>query len=232
MENISSPRRLAVAFLLTVALTAACSDGPLRLTQPPPSPAPPPSISSITGDMGSIGGGASMVIVGTGFQAGVVVLFDDVAVVPRFDSRDTLRTTMYLETPPHAAGAVDIVVRNPDGQSTRNAGAHTYVPPETFDPNGTWIGGTFDGSHRDMKVVIQNGRVVRVQCFGGLPSAELTVSGSTVVGGAFTVSLDDHEIVAGRMVAAREMIGTMNFSDCAPQMYWRAGPRMAQNRAR
>jgi IPT/TIG domain-containing protein len=227
MQNIFSRRRLTRALLLITVLFAGCGVDPGTApgNLPPPPSFPAPTITSVTGDTGSTDGGASVTIVGTGFHAGVVALFGDRAVVPRFDSRDTAHTTMFLETPPHAAGPVDIVVRNPDGQSARAVGAHTYVAPATFDANGTWSGDAFDGSHRGMRVVVQNGRVVSTLCAGPLqPFVEIKPSAPIAIAeGAFTVTMDDHELISGRMVAPREMVGTMDVGECT-QMSWRATP--------
>ena len=217
--------RPTAGLLLAVTLIAGCgvdpgtSPGPL----PPPS-APAPAITSVTGDTGSTGGGASVTIVGTGFLGGVVALFDDRVVLPRFDSRDAARTTMYLETPSHAAGPVDIVVRNPDGQFARVVNGHTYVPPETFDPNGTWSGSSFDGSHREIGFVIGNGKILSAQCFGDSPSPEQLLPGPVpVVGGEFTVTAGDHQIMSGRIVAPKEMVGFVDVVGCT-HMSWRASP--------
>lgn len=166
-----------------------------------------------------------MRIVGTGFRSGTVAVFDGVRVAARFDSRDTAHTTMYVETPPHAAGTIDIVVTNPDGLSDRMAGGHTYVAPETFDPNGEWAGEAWDGSHRGMLLVIQGGRLLRASCFGMTAVTPLTPAEPvTLAGGSFTLFQDGHEVMTGRSVASNEMIGTMNFGECGA-MFWRASPR-------
>ena len=81
--------------------------------------------------------GAPLRIKGTGFTGGTDVTIDGVA-LPTFFYEGTL----YTEAPPHAAGVVDVVVTNPDGQAVRWSGALTYAPPEFFDFNGTWEGGS------------------------------------------------------------------------------------------
>ena len=211
--------------LLTAALIAGCGGDPPAtvVAPPPPPPAPPPSITSVTPATGSTAGGAWMQIVGTGFRSGVVAVFDGVSVRPAFDSRDVGLTTMFLETPPHAAGTIDIVVTNPDGQSARYAGGHTYAAPETFDTKGEWVGEAQDGSHRLVGFTIQNGKLVSAYCVPSdgavtLPLAEPI----NVIGGAFSVS----EIMSGRIASTTQMVGTMNFQECS-FMSWRAYPRAA-----
>ena len=103
-----------------------------------------------------------MRIVGSGFQSGAVAIFGEVRVHPRF----TGATAMSIETPPQQAGTIDIAVANPDGQLARYAGGHTYVAPETFDPNGEWLGESWDGSHRLVGFTIQSGKLLRAHCIG------------------------------------------------------------------
>jgi hypothetical protein len=65
-------------------------------------------------------------ITGTGFQTGATVTFGGTAL--------TLvsvvnATTITGTTASHAAGAVDVLVSNPDGQSGKCAGCYTFTPP-------------------------------------------------------------------------------------------------------
>jgi hypothetical protein len=63
-------------------------------------------------------------ISGTGFQAGATVTFDG----PATNVRVVSDTFILVTVPPHTAGAVDVVVTNPGGQTARLAGAYTYMP--------------------------------------------------------------------------------------------------------
>ena len=45
---------------------------------------------------------------------------------------------LYLSTPAHAAGTVEVIVTNPDGRAA--SGTFTYASPATFDFNGDWQG--------------------------------------------------------------------------------------------
>jgi hypothetical protein len=60
---------------------------------------------------------------GKGFQSGATVTFDGTATPATVESGDTILTT----APPHPAGAIDIVVINPDGRTSRLEKAFTYV---------------------------------------------------------------------------------------------------------
>jgi len=94
-------------------------------------PAPAPSVTSITPSSGSTVGGTSVTISGGNFAANATVAIggsqaSSVAVV---DSG-----TITALTPAHAAGAVDVVVTNTDGQSGTKTQAFTYVTPQAAMP--------------------------------------------------------------------------------------------------
>jgi IPT/TIG domain len=69
-------------------------------------------------------------ISGDGFQPGATVTFDGSPTIATVESGHYILTT----APPHSAGAIDIVVSNPDGQTSRLEKAFTYV--EDFSPGG------------------------------------------------------------------------------------------------
>ena len=224
--------RLVTSVLSVAALAGAlvacgkvptAPDQPAR-TQPSPQPAPAPvTITDISRNAGSTGGGASVTIGGTGFTSFVTVTFGNTsaqAVV--FDPRNP--NSLFLETPPHTAGVVDVIVTNPAGQADRLTAGYTYVSPDSFDLNGLWTGWTYDGSDRAMAFTIQNNNLISVSCFGGFdsPSSSLTLSAlSPVSSGAFTLAGNDGVKVTGRIVSAGEVIGTMTMGSCT-NMAWRA----------
>jgi len=110
---------------------------------------PAPAISSVTPNFGPTSGGSLVTIAGANFQAGAAVTFGGAAAsgVTVLDS-----STMTALTPAHAAGAVNVVVTNPDAQSATLASGFTYasttgfytVSPcrivDTRDPNGPYGG--------------------------------------------------------------------------------------------
>jgi hypothetical protein len=87
--------------------------------------APPvaaPSITAVAPNAGSTGGGTAVRITGSGFQAGATVTLDGEPWTVSADKSTVIRLT----TQAHAAGAVDVVVSNPGGQTVRLAAGYTY----------------------------------------------------------------------------------------------------------
>ncbi|MCZ6691499.1 MAG: IPT/TIG domain-containing protein [Planctomycetota bacterium] len=76
--------------------------------------APPPSITSIAPDDGPIGGGTIITIVGDNFQPGAQIELGGIAVLSAGFVSSTVLTGV---TDVGVFGFVDVVVRNPDGQS-------------------------------------------------------------------------------------------------------------------
>jgi hypothetical protein len=106
-------------------------------------PVPAPGVSPASG---TIDGGTSVTITGTGFQPGVpgtTVTFGGVAGT----GVNVLSSTkIQVTTPAHAAGAVDVKVTNPDSQSLTLPGGYTYVTSPIitglFVDSGLSTGGT------------------------------------------------------------------------------------------
>jgi len=88
----------------------------------------PPSPVSVSPASGSTFGGTSVTITGTDFRTGATVTFGGTALTSvTVVNANTINGT----TASHAAGAVDVVVRNGDGQSGTCTGCYSYVasPP-------------------------------------------------------------------------------------------------------
>jgi hypothetical protein len=84
---------------------------------------PPPSLTGISPAAGPTAGGTPLTLVGENFASGASVTFDGDPAVSTFlvsARRITCRS------PAHAAGSVDVVVTNPDGQSSTLAAAFAY----------------------------------------------------------------------------------------------------------
>ncbi len=144
--------RSFAASLLMVCGVAGCGGGPTApsATQPatsataPATPATPPrgpapTILSVSPSIGSTGGGASIMITGTGLAPGIRVGFGATNVVAD-SSVPVIPDRIYVTTPSHALGSVDVMVTNPDGQNAVAIGAYTFAAPESFDVNGNWGG--------------------------------------------------------------------------------------------
>jgi hypothetical protein len=101
---------------------------------------PAPAIDTIVPNEGRVEGGTQVTIRGTNFASGATVTFGGVAAtsVQYVDS-----TRLNVVTPAHSAGAVDVVVRNPDTQAATRANGFTYVacmkPQITSDSGDTGV---------------------------------------------------------------------------------------------
>ncbi|MBI2550208.1 IPT/TIG domain-containing protein [Candidatus Woesearchaeota archaeon] len=101
----------------------------------------PPSIASVTPNSGSTVGGTAVVISGSDFGATPSVTFGGAAASVSSSTSDTINVV----TPAHAAGAVNVVVTNPDGQFSTLVNGFTYFPPSitSVSPvSGPTAGGT------------------------------------------------------------------------------------------
>lgn len=91
--------------------------------------APPPLIIGVSPSVASTSGGSEVTITGKNFVSGTVVELGD-ATITSFNQRTG--TALKFFAPTHAAGTLDVVIRNPDGQLDRLVGGFTYVPDEQF----------------------------------------------------------------------------------------------------
>jgi hypothetical protein len=85
--------------------------------------APAPTVATVSPGSGNIAGGSAVTITGAAFQSGATVTFGGAAAT---NVVVVNATTITATTPPHSAGAVDLVVTNPDFQSATLSGAFTY----------------------------------------------------------------------------------------------------------
>ena len=130
--------RISMAgLLLTVGMTPGCHG---RSPSAPSRPAPTqrPTIASLDPKIGGTVGSTFVTINGAGFEFGATVTLDGAA------TNATVMSSRQIvaETPTHAAGTVDVVVTNPDGQSASLTGGFTYaVFTLTVSPNPVTAGG-------------------------------------------------------------------------------------------
>ena len=160
-----------------------------------------------------------MRIVGTNLRTGAFAIFDGVTVRGRLD---TALTTLFVETPPHPEGAIDIEVSNADGASTRVVRGHTYVPPSSFDLTGAWDGFQGNGDDRGISFTVENGRLVRASCDNAIfARVSIPLEGPVAISnGEFSVSAGERVVLSGRIVSATETTGKMEFDTCST--LWRA----------
>jgi hypothetical protein len=90
---------------------------------------PAPTVTAINPSLGPIAGGAGSTITGTNFVSGATVSFGGTAATTIMVAGSNAITAT---APAHAAGSVDVVVANPDGQSATLANGYTY---SAADPN-------------------------------------------------------------------------------------------------
>jgi hypothetical protein len=92
-----------------------------------------PTVSSVAPATGPTTGGTPVTLTGTNFVTGATVTFGGTAAT---NVNVTSSTSISATTPAHAAGAVTVVVTNPDGQSGTLASGFTYTlpPPDTQPP--------------------------------------------------------------------------------------------------
>jgi hypothetical protein len=83
-----------------------------------------PTVTSISPATGPTTGGAGLTIAGTNFQSGATVSLGG---TPATAVAVVSSTSITATTQAHAAGAVDVVVTNPDGQSGTLPGSYTYT---------------------------------------------------------------------------------------------------------
>lgn len=126
------------ACVLLASLPSACSSSddasPRPIPTSPTLPTPPTPANALVTEgivpvAGKPGEHTDVRIWGRGFQSGATVTFDGSATPATVDGAWLLTTA-----PPHPAGAIDIVVTNPDGRTSRLEKAFAYV--EDFSASG------------------------------------------------------------------------------------------------
>ncbi|MDP2270144.1 MAG: IPT/TIG domain-containing protein [Archangium sp.] len=104
---------------------------------------PAPSLSSISPSNGAVQGGTRITLTGQNFQAGATVRL---GAVPAFAVTVTSPTTATAITNTNVAGPADVVLTNPDTQSSTLAGGFTFDGAPTLTAlspiSGTTAGGT------------------------------------------------------------------------------------------
>jgi len=140
-------------------------------------PPGPPSVTSTVPNSGSVNGGNTVTVNGSGFNSGAVVSVGGIRCTTIIVSNSS---TITATTPAHALGSADVVVTNMDGQSSTLSGGFNYVtaPPPSISsvvPNsGSVAGGggiTINGSN-----FIFGAKVL----VGGAPATVQTTTGSYI----------------------------------------------------
>jgi hypothetical protein len=180
----------------------------------------PPVVTATSPNTGSTDGGAFPFINGTGFhgngyQSGVSVTFDGLA-IPVFFATDT---SIFIRdgVPPHVSGPVDVVVTNSVGQEARLSGGFTYVSPESLDFNGRWRG---EEGQPPFEFTIQGNALISLSC--GSTPATTVAPPIPISHGGFTYSTDEGIVLSGRIVSPSLARGTIKLGSCVTEL-WFAG---------
>jgi uncharacterized repeat protein (TIGR01451 family) len=92
--------------------------------------APTPTIATVSPPSGTTGGGTTVTISGTGFTSGATVSFVDATGAAAAASVGFVSATQLTAvTPPHAAGATDVLVGNSAKRTATKAGGFTFTTP-------------------------------------------------------------------------------------------------------
>ena len=105
------------AIVLAIAATVSCADGPGN------GPSGALTVTRVTPNVGPTDSPVKVWIVGSGFRNGATVTVGGSPVSATVANFNEINATL----PPHAAGSVDIVVTNPNGESKQLTGGYTYV---------------------------------------------------------------------------------------------------------
>jgi hypothetical protein len=105
---------------------------------------PAPTVGAVSPSSGPTAGGTAVTVRGANFVAGATVTIGGTAATVA----SVTATTITATTPAHAAGAANVVVRNPDGQTGTLTGGFTFsdtppvqTPPDRGDlpeDSGSW----------------------------------------------------------------------------------------------
>jgi hypothetical protein len=126
-----------MVFLAAVTTAAGCGDSSVAPFAPSPTPTAL-TVARIEPNTGPTGSPVPVTIHGSGFQTGATSALDGIALT----LSSVTSTQMTATVPPHAEGAVDLVVTNPGGASVRLAGAYSYVPVAitSVSPRAAFLG--------------------------------------------------------------------------------------------
>ncbi len=172
-----------------------------------------PVISELLPNIGSTGG-APITIRGTGFRSGLTVRVDGGIVSTSYS---VTSTTIELFAPGHAAGTVEVIVTNPDGQA--GSGEFTYASPATFS-NGDWQGRADGSAFAEWPFVmtIRDNKVVSVSC----GASSLTLDPPAIeANGAFSFAGSGGVFITGKILSPNFADGQLNMASC-PNVYWSA----------
>ncbi|HET9551663.1 MAG TPA: IPT/TIG domain-containing protein, partial [Anaeromyxobacteraceae bacterium] len=145
---------------------------------PPPPPVSPPVLSSLAPATGPETGGTVVTLTGSSFSAQATATFGGSPATVTAASV----TSLTVVAPPHAPGAVEVAVANPDGQRSALAGAYAYVAVPAPAPSIASIAPTSGPAAGGTAVTVsgasfQQGATVTV---GGVAATVGTITASAI----------------------------------------------------
>jgi hypothetical protein len=150
---------------------------------------------------------------GTTLQRGARVAFGSAIVASdSYDPRAEPGTSLWITTPAHPPGVVDVTVTNPDRGAVTLTAAYEFVDQQAFDLNGNWSGVTVDGSDILVEFSIRNNVLVSAAC-QRIEKASTSFSTEASNGGFSAESADGFRL-SGRMVSASQATGKMLARAC------------------
>jgi hypothetical protein len=169
-----------------------------------------PSVIALSINVGSTGGGTPVKITGTKLQQRATVTFGTATPTSStsWDPREVAGTSLLINTPAHAAGVVDVIVTNPNGETFRLNQGYEYAPQQSFDFNGDWDGVTTDGSDALVQFTIRNNVLTTASC--RYDATKTVVLSTAAMNGEFSSQAPGVFSLTGRIVSATEAIGTVS----------------------
>ena len=142
---------------------------------PPATPAP--VLSSVSPASGPTAGGTTITLTGTNFVSGATVRVGGVAAT---NVAFASSTRLTARTPAGAAGARDVVVTNPNGQSSVRVGAFTYTTTSTAPLTATAVA--------PLSGPTSGGTLITVTGTGFVSGATIAIGGTAATGVTFVSS--------------------------------------------
>lgn len=181
MLNQSIARTVIAALLILAGMTLGCHDtlvGPDGIGTS--EVGVPLAVTSLSPNSGSLGGTTNVTIAGSGFRSGATVAFDGTKAAAQVNSGRII----FVRPPPHAAGPVDVVVTNENGEPLVLPGAYTYaaVPPPTITAVSPNSGPTSGGGD----LIITGNFFKGTGPLGGQPGVIVEIGGTAAT--VFSVS--------------------------------------------
>jgi hypothetical protein len=216
--------RFTLGFVFALAFvgcSSTSSSGPTAPSAAVLPAGPTPTVTGLSVNVGSTDGGTRIKIIGTDLLRGASVTFGNAKVFSNsYDPRDAPNTSLLITTPAHAAGVVDVILTNPNGEAVRASAVYEFAEPQSFDFNGSWSGVTVDGTDKLVEFVVQHNVLLSASCVDVTKTA---VQLSTdVIDGAFLAETPDGFRLSGKIVSGSQSIGRISAPGCIGDSPWQA----------